>query len=102
VLVWEESSLIPSSQAQTVFLRVLQRSDQTPIPNLGATLTVMLPDGSETSYDLPATDLSGQASVQVAPIAAANGTLVPYRVCLATGSGPQVCQQDAYVVWSNP
>jgi hypothetical protein len=100
--VWESLSLIDSTQAQQITTQVTENGSQTPIPNLEAVLTVTLPDNSQVVYNFQPTNDLGQTSLSVPPIQAANGTLIPYQVCLKSTESPSLCFLDSYVIWGNP
>jgi hypothetical protein len=102
LVLWEAHSLAASDQGQTIHARITDASGQTPAPDVAPVLTVFLPDGSQSTYTFPATDASGQSSVDIPPISAANGTIIPYQACITPqGAAPQ-CVKDSYVIWGNP
>ncbi len=94
--------LISSQERQKITMLVFQVEDQSPIPNLDGVITVILPDRSQQSYSLPPTNELGKSSVSLAPISAANGTLIPYTVCLDSPSQTPICIQDTFTIWGNP
>jgi len=100
--IWEARSLIPSGQVQTIHLEVTEAESQNPVPDLEATVVLYTPGGSQTTLHFQPTDASGQAVLDLPPITGANGTLVPYTVCLNTASGAPLCVKESYVLWGNP
>ena len=98
--VVENKPLISSNERQIVTVQVFQKGDQYPIPNLDAILTLTLPDSSETEYVMPPTNTQGKTSILLDPILAANGTLVPFKVCLFSSSTP-ICSKETFTIWGN-
>jgi len=97
----EKKTAITMAEKQVITLTVLQRQDQSPLPNLTATLTITLPDGQILSYSFGATDSQGISQVTIEPIAAANGTIIPYEVCLNLSAGtPPICTTDTFAIWT--
>jgi hypothetical protein len=99
--VVETRPLISSDEQQKVTVQVFQKGDQYPIPNLDAILTLTLPDGSETVYTMAPTNTQGKTSLLLKPILAANGTLIPFKVCLFSSSTP-ICSKETFTIWGNP
>jgi hypothetical protein len=102
LLIDEQSPMISSGEKQKINVKILQASDQTPVPNIESTLTITLPGNKRLTYTLNATDVNGDASVVIDEVVAPNGTIIPYQVCLNTGSQPPVCKQESFLIWSNP
>jgi hypothetical protein len=102
MVLWEAHTLAASDQGQTVHVRITDASGQTPASGLAPVLTVFLPTGSQANYPFPATDASGQSSVDIPPVSAANGTIIPYQACLTPQGGAPQCTKDSYVIWGNP
>lgn len=98
---WGANSLTPGNQGQTIHIRVVSASDGAPAGGLSADLTVILPNGDQSTYTFPPTDASGQSSVDLPPIYASNGTIIPYQACLAAQPGAAQCVKDSYVIWGN-
>jgi len=99
--VWLESPQVTSEQTQTIYISVFE--NETPQANLQATITLTLPDGSQSFYLFPTTDLSGNAQLTVPKVLASNGTLVPFVVCIENiGPGGRICEHESYLIWGNP
>jgi hypothetical protein len=96
----EKKAAIPIIENQEITLKVVQREDQSPIPNLTATLTLSLPNGQHPTYSIEATDGLGDAQVMIDPIAATNGTIIPYQVCLNLSTGSPICTEDSFAIWT--
>jgi len=96
----ERKAAISITEQQEIILKVVQREDQSPIPNLTATVTLTLPDGQHPTYTTKATDGLGNAQVAIDPIAAANGTIIPYQVCLNLSTGSPICVEDSFAIWT--
>jgi hypothetical protein len=100
--VTEKFSAVSITDREEIDIQILHRQDQLPIPNIPATLTITLPDNSQKSYTIPATDLRGESLVTIDPVQAVNGTIIPFRVCLNLKITPQICISDTFVVWTWP
>jgi hypothetical protein len=97
----EKKIAITITEQQEIRLKVVQKGDQSPIPNLTATLTLSLPDGENRTYSFEATDGLGNSQVTIAPIAAVNGTIIPFQVCLNLSTGtPPICTNDSFAIWT--
>ena len=101
LVIGEESPMISSGEKQKINVKVLQTIDQMPVPNIESTLVLTLPESKHLTYTLNATDVKGDASMVINEIVAKNGTIIPYQVCLNTGSQPPVCKQESFLIWSN-
>jgi hypothetical protein len=95
-----KKAAISITEKQEISLTVVQREDQSPIPNLAATVTLSLPDGQHLTYTVEATDGMGKSQVTLDPIAAANGSIIPYQVCLNLSSGSPICTDDSFAIWT--
>jgi hypothetical protein len=93
---------IPADPSQRFDLYAVRIEDNQPVPNVGTELTLTMPDGIQTTYQLPATDAQGRASLFVPPIEPApiNGTVISFKVCLADPAGSEVCTSDTYLIWN--
>lgn len=98
IQVWETYPMVASNQAQEIGVSVLQ--DNSPLANLSPVLVVTWPDGSQKPYVFPPTGGDGQSRFSVPPIAASNGTLVPYQVCVASPAGSKFCVKDSFLIWN--
>jgi hypothetical protein len=96
----EKKAAISITENQQISLKVVQREDQSPIPNLAATLTLSLPDGQQLVYSIEATDGLGNSQVTIDPILAANGSIIPYQVCLNISTGSPICTDDSFAIWT--
>jgi hypothetical protein len=99
---WVKQDIISSVENQIVFMLVVQNNDQSPIPDLTSTLKIYLPDGSTREYRLPTTDEQGQANVELDPIEAPNGKIIPYTVCLDIDTNYVNCVKESFMIWGNP
>jgi hypothetical protein len=101
--VGEVQPQIRADAEQSIMMMVVQRKDQRPILNIEGELTVFLPDGSTYQGHFPPTDANGVSSAVVpAQPGLANGTLLPYQVCVTTGADAPVCVPESYLIWNNP
>ena len=98
--VSEMSATVASSQAEEVGVTLYENG--APLPGVQPFLDVTLPDGSQQRFDFPPTAIDGQTLVRVPAIAAMNGTLIPYKVCVPSSSADVFCVRDSYLIWNNP
>ncbi|MFZ6030980.1 MAG: hypothetical protein ACOYYS_25005 [Chloroflexota bacterium] len=97
---WEDFPLV-SQQTQQVIWAAIYDSN-IPVDGVELRLTLTLPDGSQETYNMPLTDAQGQSSVTLPLISGANGTLVPYQVCVTSASMSKLCDQQSFVLWDTP
>lgn len=100
LLVWEASTSIPQDQPQTIFA-YLSQGDQ-PVINVKPVLEIAAPDGQRLVYHMPPTDDSGISSIEIPPVAASNGAIIPYEVCLIYRDATRFCVQSQYFIWNVP
>ena len=100
ITVWELYSLVPSGQSQRIGIAVIQNNS--PLSGVEFYLAVNQPDGIVKSYSLDPTGENGQTFVELDPIIAANGAVVPYQVCIVKMVTPQVCFSESYIIWDTP
>lgn len=98
--VWARKSFIQSTQPQTIYATLLLNGS--PVPGLTPTLSFSVDDGPSQAIPFPATNQNGQTEIALAPIAAANGSLVSYEVCISLPDGGSQCAQDSFLIWANP
>ena len=92
---------ISAKEEQVIQVNVCQVNGHLPMSDIEAVLVVGLPDGSKAPYNVPPTNLEGTATVTIAAITnAANGTVVPYIVCLNVPADTQICQVDSFLIWN--
>src|SRR5690606_32238777 len=98
--VWTKSQAVAADVPQEVGVRIYENAQ----PREGAVpvLRVTLPDGSEWSGNFPPSGPDGSTVLQIPPINALNGTLIPYQVCLDVQNGVSECFQDSFLVWGTP
>lgn len=96
----EDASVIGSNESQVV--RIFLQLDGEPLADVSADLFVSLPDGSERVLTFPATGSNGEAALRIEPIQAANGTKIPYQVCVWVDSPDAFCVQNNYTIWTTP
>lgn len=100
--VGELKPQIASHDTQEIVLVLLQRADRRPIAGVTASARIFLPDGQVLALQLPATGANGIASLLVPPQpGVANGSLIPYEVCLDVPSETPLCMSEAYLVWNS-
>ena len=100
VQVWEGLPMVSPSQSQEIGVSVFQGGQ--PVANVEPDLTVSLPDGTQQTYYMLPTGPDGQSRQIIEPVAAENGTLVPYEVCIYDLGGAPLCVRDTFLIWSSP
>ncbi|HLE13865.1 MAG TPA: hypothetical protein VI776_03880 [Anaerolineales bacterium] len=98
--VWEDQAFVPPWEGPVIYAGLSQAGQ--PLGGRKLELTLTLPDNSRQAHALPQTDSQGQTSIRLPAIQAPNGTLVPYWVCLAEGTGANTCIEDHYLIWNYP
>jgi hypothetical protein len=92
---------ISSKEEQVIQVNVYQADGQAPMSDIDAVLVVAMPDSSKISYNVPSTDLKGTATVTLPAISnAANGTVIPFVVCLNVPGDAQICQANSFLIWN--
>lgn len=98
--VWEAQPAIPPDESQVIFARISQ--NKLPIINVQPVLELTLPDSTRQTYQMSASDVDGISALQIPPIAADNGTIIPYQVCVLYLDGSQFCLADQFLIWNAP
>jgi hypothetical protein len=99
VQLWESYPLIAPNQDQEI--GVVVYSVGKPVPQAPVELTLRMPNGDEQVYALPPTNQQGETRLNLGPISAENGTLVPYRACVQMQNQQKFCVMDSYVIWQS-
>lgn len=100
MIVWEHPTVVDSQTPETISVKVVL--EETPQPGLTVQLKVTLPDGAETTYEMPPTAEDGTTSYTLSPIQAENSQLVFYEACLQVQGETQVCVAESFMIWGNP
>jgi hypothetical protein len=100
IKVWETKPVITSAEVQEIFVAIFQASK--PVEGLNPELTLTYPDGREEFFFFRPTGPDGTSSMNIPPIAAPNGKIIPYEVCLLNLLDEQSCIGDSYLIWGNP
>lgn len=98
VQIWEAYPMVSSELEQEI--GVIVYSGNAPLPNVSPKLELTLPGGERYSYAMPATDDKGESRLQIEPLDAGNGTLVPYKVCVSSGLEQVFCIMDSFLIWN--
>jgi len=97
----EANPTLAANQPQRFELVVLNRADQRPLANIEASLDIVLPDGSIVSAHFPPTGTDGRSMVEVQSLPAiANGSIVPYLVCLNVPAEKAICAAENFLIWN--
>ncbi len=98
----EKKPQISNLEPQTIQMHLRTRAGHQPIADIESFVTLGLPDGTKLSYDLPPTDATGLAQVTIPALAkTANGTIIPYIVCLNVPSEEQICSFESFLIWNS-
>lgn len=97
---WEEEPLLSSQQQQVIYAVVYDNNIA--VSGIELRLILTLPDGSQETFSMSQTDEKGQSSINLPFIQGANGTLVPYQVCVVSASVSKLCDQQSFILWDNP
>ncbi len=100
MLVWENKPMITSSDIQMIFVAILEGGKG--VPNLEPELTVTYPEGEIGPLPFPPTNPDGMTQLDLPPVKASNGTLIPYEVCLQNIQADESCVGDTFLIWGNP
>ncbi|MBN2047361.1 MAG: hypothetical protein JW750_05930 [Anaerolineaceae bacterium] len=96
----EQHSQIQSGMQQTIFAVVSNRLSGDGIAGLEGMLYLTMPDGTVHPFELPLTNESGAAWLQLPVLdGAKHGDLISYTVCLTMSTGEPDCAQSAFLVW---
>jgi hypothetical protein len=97
--VWEKHPILSSKESQEIGVGLFEGTQ--PLRNVEPIFTMVMPDGSEQSIYFPPTSQDGQAIINLDPIVAPNGTIIPYQVCISSMTGERFCVRDSFVIWYN-
>jgi hypothetical protein len=99
--VWENSSVIAPDQTQEIGVVVYENNQ--PVQNVEPDLLLTYPDGSKKTFYMMPTGSDGQTRIQIPPLAALNGSIIPYQVCIFNlASSSKYCVRESYMIWQNP
>jgi hypothetical protein len=96
---WEGKPYVSPVESQEIHASVTEAG--LPLANCETVLTLTLPDNSRQVYRVQPTDERGETVLRLGPIAAPNGTLVPYEVCLSGNKDQRLCVSDHYLIWGS-
>ena len=99
IKVWEIQPMITSAESQEIFVGIFE--GQIPLPHLEPELLVGLPQ-EELILAFPPTDEDGFTHLELPPVEARNGTIIPYDVCIENLMNERSCVSDSFLIWGNP
>jgi len=103
IILSEKFEQLPLKEKQRIHIQLLMKEDQRPLGGIESTLEIGLPDGTQYTTRIAATDVEGRAKVEVPVLKGVrNGDLLVYSVCLITGADVPVCAEGSYLVWNAP
>ena len=97
--VWETAAGV--SGAGQVEIGVIIQRDGAPAAGIQANLLVELPNDTTDQASFPPTDSDGVARIKVNSIDTANGTIIPYQVCIANEFDEVFCVRDNFITWNS-
>ncbi len=97
IQVWEDLPMVSPNQEQVI--GVVVYGNNQPLSGSRPELTLSLPDGSPRVYVMDPTNDQGESKIGIEPLDVANGTLIPYKVCVAALDERKFCVLDSYLVW---
>lgn len=100
VRVWESYPMVTPDQSQEIGVSVVE--NDIPLRMIEPELTVWLPDGGQKNYYMYPTGDDGHTYMQLDPIDAPSGTLIPYQVCINHLGKARFCVKDSFLIWVNP
>ncbi len=103
IILSEKFEQLPVKEKKRIHIQLLMKEDQRPLGGIESTLEIGLPDGTQYTTKIAATDVEGRAKVEVPVLKGVrNGDLLVYSVCLITGADVPVCAEGSYLVWNAP
>ncbi|MEK6221206.1 MAG: hypothetical protein N2D54_03065 [Chloroflexota bacterium] len=97
--IWEDASLLPSSQNQVLYASV--KLNDIPASGIELTATITIPNEAPSTYRMSDTNNDGLSSVIVPRLDGMNGTLINYEICLNHSALGTSCQLDNFFIWFN-
>jgi hypothetical protein len=97
VQVWEDLPMVSPNQEQVI--GVVVYGNNQPLIGSQPELTLSLPDSSPRVYVMDPTNDQGESKISIEPLDVPNGTLIPYKVCVAAQQEQKFCVLDSYLVW---
>jgi hypothetical protein len=92
---------VANYETQTIQVKIINKADSSPRPGVYPSLSLTLPGVYDRLFTMPVTGLDGRSEFRIPAFEGSpSGTMVPYQVCIFTDSGSQLCQNDAFLVWS--
>jgi hypothetical protein len=98
--VWENRLFVSPDEPLEVYVAIYEKDE--PLQNREPVLLLTLPGGDQKTYHFPPTDAEGQTGLLLPPVAASNGTLISYEVCLRALGGLANCIGENYLIWNTP
>lgn len=96
---WEDKARISSSEQQVVHASLYSGSEL--LAGLQPSLLLLLPNGGQSLFQMPATDAAGHSQITLPPVSGPNGTLVSYEICVEGPDIARSCRRDSFLLWGN-
>ncbi|MCX8061730.1 MAG: hypothetical protein N3D16_04030 [Anaerolineales bacterium] len=94
---YESRPMVSPDHKQEIGVRVYSANQ--PLEGISPELILTYPDGREEKLTMPPTDAEGKTQLELPPVQAENGTLIPYRVCVQDRRKQRFCVQDSFLIW---
>ena len=99
IQVWETQDQVASNQEQEIWVSL--RENGQPLASIRPVLLIYLPDGNQVRFDMQPSSGDGRTSIRIPPIAAANGMLIPYELCIPQDK-QMFCVRQEYLILNVP
>jgi hypothetical protein len=101
LVIGSDKPNLNDNEEQTIRMFVQERGSGQPLERVEASLILNFPGQPAARYFFPPTDAEGMSAVSVQqPPELANGSRVPFQVCLNLPSERQICALDSYLIWN--
>jgi len=97
---WVHNPSIRNEENQEFWVSVL--SNGKPYSDIQPRLTLILSDGSSSTFTFPLTGSDGRSQLIVDSINSAHGSIIPYQVCIDLNSSNTICVYDDFLIWNDP
>ncbi len=96
---WEDQPRLSSNEQQVVHVSLYSGNQL--LAGLQPSLLLMLPNGGQSLFQMPATNAAGHTQVTLPPVSGQNGDLVSYEICVEAPEIERTCITDSFLLWGN-
>ncbi len=101
MLVSEDKTQVTVSDSQTFYLLIYKDHTKEPQSGVTASIDLMLPDGTNYTYQTPPTGSNGWTSLTIPPLPnLTHGMMIAYKVCLDQPVETPNCVSEMYLIWN--